>query len=324
MKSYDVVTFGETMIRLSPPSNERLEQATQMEVHVGGSESNTAVGLSRLGIKVAWVSRLTDNALGRMIAGTLKRYDVDTSHVVWTPEDRVGTYYFEAAPPPRGSRVIYDRRGSAMANIKPADFDQRIFETQAQGIFHTTGITLGISQSSAQTALHAARLAKQAAWKVSFDVNYRSGLWNAKEAIDVCDPLMQLADIIFLPIRDARLLFDLDDSKDAEACARTVQSRYPHAVVVITLGKDGAIAVSDEHICHQSAFETQPVERLGGGDAFSAGFLARYVRDGSIEECLRYGCAVAALKYTIRGDWPLIEIAEVERLLSSNCSSLRR
>src|SRR5690606_7918776 len=109
---YDVITLGETMLRLTPPAPLRIEQTTSFNVYVGGAESNTAVGLSRLGFKTAWLSRLTDNPLGRLIAGTIARYGVDTSHVVWTSKDRVGVYYVEEGQSPRASQVYYDRAGS--------------------------------------------------------------------------------------------------------------------------------------------------------------------------------------------------------------------
>src|SRR5688500_13638874 len=111
--SIDVVTMGETMLRFTPPGRTRLEQAHELQLHVGGSESNTAVGLARLGLRTAWFSRLPDTALGRLISGELARYGVDVQHIVWCNDSRVGLYFLEEGGPPRGSQVIYDRRDSA-------------------------------------------------------------------------------------------------------------------------------------------------------------------------------------------------------------------
>src|SRR5579863_10605706 len=115
----DVITFGEAMVRLAPPSFRRLEQARSLDVQVGGAELNTAVALARLGRQTAWVSRLTDNPLGRLIANHAREAGVSTAHIVWTPEDRVGVYYLEFGAAPRASSVLYDRKGSAIAGIRP-------------------------------------------------------------------------------------------------------------------------------------------------------------------------------------------------------------
>src|SRR5881275_1215934 len=125
---HDVITFGEAMIRLSPPSFRRLEQARSLDVQVGGAELNTAVGVARLGRSAAWVSRLTDNALGRLIANHGREAGVNTDHVVWTKDDRVGLYFLEFGAAPRASSVLYDRKGAAIAGVQPGMIDwSRIF-----------------------------------------------------------------------------------------------------------------------------------------------------------------------------------------------------
>src|SRR3954470_19698817 len=116
---FDVVTFGEAMIRLAPPGFRRLEQAQTLEVQVGGAELNTAVGVARLGRSAAWVSRLTNNPLGRLIANRAREAGVSTEQVVWTDDDRVGVYFLEFGAAPRASSVIYDRKDAAIAHVKP-------------------------------------------------------------------------------------------------------------------------------------------------------------------------------------------------------------
>src|SRR5690606_746052 len=125
--AWDVVTLGETMIRFSPASYKRVEQVSEFDLFVGGSESNTAVGLARLGANVLWVSRLTDNFLGHHIQRTLKQHDVDTSQFIWTDQDRVGLYFIEEGHPPRTNVVVYDRRDSAMSKITPDELPAQIF-----------------------------------------------------------------------------------------------------------------------------------------------------------------------------------------------------
>src|SRR6516165_4581422 len=117
--SYEVITFGEAMVRLSPPNFRRLEQTPSLDVLVGGAELNTAVGLARLGRSAAWVSRLTQNPLGRLIANHARAAGVATDHIVWTEEDRVGVYFLEFGAAPRASSVLYDRKGAAIAAVRP-------------------------------------------------------------------------------------------------------------------------------------------------------------------------------------------------------------
>src|SRR5438034_3029243 len=146
---HDVITFGEAMVRLSPPNFRRLEQTRSLDVQVGGAELNTAVGLARLGRSSAWVSRLTNNPLGRLIANRAREAGVSTEHVLWTEEDRVGVYFLEFGAAPRASSVLYDRKGAAIANIKAGMVDwRRVFDGSRW--FHVTGITPALSTGAAE------------------------------------------------------------------------------------------------------------------------------------------------------------------------------
>ncbi|MCA9194085.1 MAG: sugar kinase [Planctomycetales bacterium] len=327
--AYDVVTLGETMLRLTPPEFQRLEQTGQLEVFVGGSESNTAVGLSRLGHPVAWISRLTQNPLGKRIANELTAQNVDTSHIVWTPNDRVGTYFMERGRPPRATTVYYDRSDSAMARITPADLPIELFRAGNSRLFHTTGITMGLSRTAGETAIQAAQLANASGWEVSFDLNYRSKLWSLETAWRSCAPILELAKLIFLPSRDAQAIALLHSKNLAlhqiEELLAVVSDEYPSAIVVLTRGADGAACrTPNGEVFLQSAFPAIEVERLGGGDAFSAGFLAGYLQGSGIPRALQMGAAVAALKYTLPGDLPLIEKDWVEQIISGDTIKLNR
>jgi 2-dehydro-3-deoxygluconokinase len=315
--NFDVIALGETMLRLTPPGFQRLEQATSFDIHIGGSESNTAVGLARLGKKVAWLSRLPNNPLGQSVASTIGKFLVDVSHVAWSDHDRLGTYYLEHGKPPRASQVLYDRRDSAMSRMQPGDIPNHLFQANRSRLFHTTGITLGISQSAASTALHAARLAKKAGWLVSFDVNYRGKLWSAADARQGCLTMMQLADLIFLPVRDANSVFDAR-GEDHAATVTKIGELAPNSTVVMTLGAAGAIArTADGTMFHQAAFPSTDIERLGSGDAFSAGFLSGFLEFSDVQTALRWGAATASIKHTIPGDLPLVHRQEVEALVGS-------
>lgn len=314
MTTYDVITLGETMIRLTPPGFKRIEQTETFHLEVGGSESNTAVGLARLGLRVCWWSRLTDNPLGRWIESAISRHGVDTTRVMWTADDRVGLYFLEEGKAPRGSRVIYDRADSAASRMTPADLPADLFHPSGARLLHLTGITPALSVDAAATATHALVLAKQAGWRVSFDLNYRGKLWSGEAASAGCEPFMRAADLLLVPSGDARTVYGLD--AEPEAVLSALAGRYPQATIVLTLGADGAMARTPAgELLHQPVFPAQEVDRLGGGDAFSAGLLYGLLTTDDLALALRWGAAVAALKYTIIGDLPLVERGEAEALV---------
>src|SRR3989440_11086791 len=167
--AFDVVTFGEAMVRLSPPQFRRLEQAHSLALFTGGAELNTAVGLARLGRTTAWVSRLTRNPLGRLIANNAREAGVNVDHVAWTDSDRVGVYFLEFGAAPRASSVLYDRKDSAIANIRPGLVDwSKIFAGGKW--FHVTGITPALSRSAAATTREALQAARAAKLQISIDL----------------------------------------------------------------------------------------------------------------------------------------------------------
>ncbi|HEX2906119.1 MAG TPA: sugar kinase [Phototrophicaceae bacterium] len=324
MTVYDVVTLGETMLRLTPPNFRRLQQTQSLDIEVGGSESNAAVGLAKLGLRVGWLSRLTNNPLGHYITGTLAAQGVDVSQVMWTDEDRIGLYFLEEGQPPRDSRVFYDRARSAMSAIQPEDLPADLFRPGNARLLHLTGITPALSDCAAQTATAALRQALDAGWLVSFDVNYRAKLWSPAAAAAGCEPFLQAAHIILTPITDVYRLFGFAENTPIETIFEQLHQRYPQAVIVITLGSRGAATSgTDSQIYTQGVFPAEPIGRVGGGDAFDAGFLYGYLQFGDLPTALRWGAATAAIKYTIPGDMPLIEYHEVKKLVENTSAQTR-
>src|SRR4051794_15456319 len=204
----DVITFGEAMIRLSPPNFRRLEQARSLDVQVGGAELNTAVALARLGRSSAWVSRLTDNPLGRIIANHAREAGVSADHVVWTPEDRVGVYFLEFGAAPRASSVLYDRKGSAIAGVRPGMVPwDRVFAGARW--FHVTGITPALSPSAAEATEEALAAARAAGVGTSVDLNYRAKLWGEAEAGRCMAGLMRHCDVLIATEEDTERVFGI-------------------------------------------------------------------------------------------------------------------
>ncbi|MEO1286292.1 MAG: sugar kinase [Chloroflexota bacterium] len=315
--TYDVVTFGESMLRLSPIGDLSIEQSTAFDIHVAGSESNTAVGLARLGAKVCWFSRVPNSSLGKLLVNRVREHGVDVSHVIESDDDRMGLYFVEDGIAPRPTQVIYDRADSAMSGIVDSDLPNTIFHAGASKLLHVTGITLAISKSAANTVLSAVKMVKQAGWKVSFDVNYRSKLWSSDEARTGCEPCLAQADIIFCPKRDAQLLFNFPETMSITDILTELHKRYPEATIVMSQGARGSMACSPNgYIISADAFEVAGTYRIGAGDAFSAGFLYSYiVQKETLESALSWGNAVAALKFSIPGDIPLVNKEHVQALL---------
>ena len=314
MTQYDVLTFGESMMRLTPPGQLRIEQTRSFDIWVGGTESNTAVGLSRLGMNAAWLSRLPASPMGRYIANRIAQFGVDVSQVVWTEGERLGIYFHEKAQAPRASEIIYDRVDSAMSRMRPGDLPDGLFKTGRARLFHSTGITLAISASARATLHEAMKRAKAAGWRFSFDTNYRGKLWSGAEAAAGCDAAMAKADVIFCPMSDYEILYGPSSAQDAIG---TLAARYPQALIVMTLGIEGAQALRrGGDVLRQPAIQAGEVGRIGGGDAFAAGFLYAWLSDGDIATALKWGVAMSALKYTIPGDLPLVDPAAVASLVA--------
>src|SRR3954471_17906326 len=230
---FDVITFGEAMVRLSPPNFRRLEQARSLDVQVGGAELNTAVGLARLGRKTAWVSRLTDNPLGRLIANHGREAGVCTDHIVWTKDDRVGVYFLEFGAAPRASSVLYDRKGAAIAAIQPGMIDWGKVFTGAKW-FHVTGITPALSASAAATTREALAAARAAKVGTSVDLNYRVKLWSQADAGRCMSDLMQFCDVLVTTEEDTERVFGIR-GQDHEEGAALVAKRFNLKAVAVTV-----------------------------------------------------------------------------------------
>lgn len=321
---HDVVTFGEAMLRLSPPHFQRLEQASSFDVVIGGTEFNVAVALSRLGIPTSFVSRLPENPLGRMVANKAREHGVDVSHIVWTPDDRLGLYFLELGASPRPSSVLYDRAHSAISRIRQKDINWKAL-LQSTRIFHTTGITAALSKSAAQVALRGIQTAKSLGVTTSLDLNYRARLWSEAEAKRVMSLFMPFTDILFTTEEDTYRVFKIK-GKNYAAVARKLHQRFKLKIVAITLRETPsvwhnrwtAIAFANGKLYEDASYDVEVVDRIGTGDAFTAGFLfGLLMLEGDIQKTLQFANALAALKHSIPGDLSWVTRAEVEKLLAS-------
>jgi 2-dehydro-3-deoxygluconokinase len=317
----EVVALGEAMIRLTPPGATRLEQARTLDLDVGGAELNALVGLSRLGVGTAWLSKLPDNPLGRSIAARARAEGVDVGPVIWTAAGRAGLYFVEAGAAPRAGQVIYDRRDSAMSRLRADELDPARFA--GARVFHVSGITPALGPGCLEATLAAVALARAAGCAVSFDPNYRARLWSVGEARAAYARLIPAVDILFAT-REALATFFAIDEPDDEAAARAALGRLGLRAVALTSrdqahafrGTIGALAAAGGQVYRARDYDLEIVDRLGAGDAFAAGFLHGFLHDDP-ERGVAWGQALAALQHTIPGDFPLFTRAEVEELVAS-------
>ena len=317
-----VVTLGEAMIRYSTKGFTPLESATELEMRVAGAEANVAVACARLGLQATWISKLTDNPLGRFIESEIRRHGV-TTEIIWTEQFRVGTYYIEFGAKPRPTRVFYDRKDSAVSHLTPEEVNWKI--VRDANLFHITGITPALSASCQAVTERAMQEARSAGTLVSFDVNYRSKLWAAEEARRVLAELLPLADIIFVSLEEAAGVFKIqgDDKEIVEKFAQEFSSSS--SVVVLTLGERGALARHGKELRRIGIYPVETVDPIGTGDAFAAGFLFGYLTRGqSLEQALEWGAALAALKRTMPGDIAVVTPLEVQALIQKEVLQIER
>jgi 2-dehydro-3-deoxygluconokinase len=326
-----VVTFGELMLRLSPPAGRRFRQATRFDVTYGGAEANVAVSLAQWGLRSRYVTALPDHDLGQAAVDKLRSLGVDTSHILRRAA-RLGIYFLEHGAAQRPSRVIYDRAGSAVSRLGPGEVDwDSVFADSSW--FHWTGITPALSEGAAEVTLEAVRAAKRLGLTVSADLNYRSKLWSRERAASVMTPLMEYVDVLVGNEEDAADVFgiaagDTDVERGAldfaayEDVARRLVERFGLQMAAITLRESHSASENSWSAClydgrqflRGRSYRIQLVDRVGAGDAFTAGLIYATLTGKSRQDALAFAVAASCLKQTISGDFNLASIAEVEAL----------
>lgn len=336
-----VVTFGEIMLRLTPPGHKRFSQASEFDVIYGGGESNVAVSLANYGIPVSFASRIPDNDIGECAVMEMRKRGVQTQDIVRGGE-RLGIYFLEIGAVSRGSKVVYDRDHSGMATIEKGMIDWESVFADAQW-FHWTGITPAISQGAADACLEAIQVANRMGITVSTDLNYRKNLWNyGKSPAEIMPELVAGCDVILGNEEDAEKHFDIHpegvdvtqgDTIDAGAYISVCQQlikRFPRAKkVIITLR--GSISASHntwsgvlyngKELLQAPTFQiTHIVDRVGGGDSFMGGLIYGLLTYENDQDALNFAVAASCLKHTIYGDANLVTVSEVEKLMGGDAS----
>jgi len=326
-----VVTFGEIMLRLSPPPGARFKQASNFDVTYGGAEANVAASLAQMGLPSRFVTALPKNDLGEAALGKLRSVGVDTSAIL-RQGDRIGIYFLEHGASQRPSRVIYDRAESAVSRIQPGEIDWEAVFTGARW-FHWTGITPALSENAAELTREAVRAANSMGLTVSTDLNYRSKLWSKERAREVMTSLVEQVDVVVGNEEDAADVFgiragDTDVDQGAlnfeayEDVASQLVKRFDLKMAAITLRESHSASENGWSAClhtgqaflRSRSYHIKLVDRVGGGDAFTAGLIYGVLSGKSDQDALEFGVAASCLKQTITGDFNMVSVSEVESL----------
>lgn len=333
------LTFGEIMLRLKTPGVERLLQSPLLEATFGGGEANVAVSLANYGENVAYLTLLPDNKLGDECIRELRRFNVDTSLIRRGP-GRMGIYFLESGANQLPSKVIYDREHSALALAKPGDLDWERAFTKIDW-FHITGITPAISKSAMELSFECLREAQKANVTVSCDLNYRKNLWKyGATAPEVMRDLVQYVDVVIANEEDVQKSLgitsdvnveggSLDRAKYHDLSAK-VLAAYPNIkLIAITLrestsaDRNGwAACLNDRHAFYVSRrYQIDDiVDRVGGGDSFSAGLIYGLNHYDDTQAALDFAVASSCLKHSIMGDFNRVSVTDIENLLEGDGS----
>jgi len=334
-----IITFGEIMLRLKPPGNERFLQSPLFEASFGGGEANVAVGLASFGLDVSFVTLIPDNPIGDACVAEIRKHGVDVSRIV-RKGDRLGIYFLEAGSNARPSKILYDRSNSSIACVEEGDIDwDRVFKGASW--FHITGITPAISLSAARVSLAASKKAKTENLTVSCDLNFRKKLWKyGKSAPEVMGEIIEYVDVAIGNEEDYQKSLGIETAIDVEKGAldtdqyreltETVLKRFPSVKkIAITMreshsadynGWQAVLNNKEEFIVSRRYEIHDIVDRVGSGDTFAAGLIHGLISGEGDRNALEFATAAGCLMHTIPGDLPLLTLEEVNSLRAGQAS----
>ena len=329
-REFDLLAFGEILLRLSSPVNERLTRGEVFQKQAGGAELNVVSGVSLLGLRTGIISKVPANELGNYIQNRVRFCGVSDDYLMHdkSKASRLGIYYYEYGAHPRKPNVIYDRKNTAFVTVMLDDFPEEMF--CAARCFHTTGITLALGQRVRETAIEMLKRFKEKGTLISFDVNFRSNLWTGEEAKECMEQILPYVDVFFCSEETARLTFKKKGT--VQEMMKSFTKEYPISVVastqrivhspkVHTFGSCIYDAMNDCFV-QEAAYENiDVIDRIGSGDAYISGALyGLLAHNMDCQKALEYGNATAAVKNTIPGDLPSSNLEEIDSIISNHQS----
>ena len=333
-----VVTFGEIMARIATPGFARFQQAMPGNVKVtfAGAEASIAASLAYLGIDAAFVTALTDHAIADACIADLRSLGVETKHILRTPEGRLGIYFLEHGANQRGGNVIYDRDGSSVAITPASAYDWDAIFTGCEW-FVISGITPAISRNAAEVALIAVQEAARRNIQVVCDMNYRTKLWRWEPPLSARDlatrtmkMLLPHVTVFVGGISDGTAMLGIDFNGDLKALAKQIVAEFPnltHAAFTLRDGSTSAVqcfsgafyeAATDTLHTAPSYTITQIIDRLGAGDAFTAGLVFSFLQNSTSPAAISFATAAGCLAHSIEGDYNYSTRTEIEAVMQGD------
>lgn len=328
-KSFDVLSLGEILLRLSPPSNERLVRGDSLRKQTGGAELNVASGIAMLGLRTGIISKIPDNDIGYFVKNYIRFCGVSDDYLVYdkSRNARLGIYFYEDGASPRKPAIVYDRQHSSIHSLSIEDIPQDIYgETRC---FHTSGITLALGEEVRSCAIEMIHRFKAAGAMISFDVNFRANLWRDEAQARACiEQILPYVDVFFCSELTARMTFG--KVGDVREIMKSFTRDYPISIVATTQRtvhspKRHTFGSVLYHAGDDSYYEEEPyrdidvVDRIGSGDAYISGVLyGLLAHNGDCRRALEYGNAYSAIKSTIPGDLPSCNLQETDRVIAQH------
>lgn len=331
------VGFGDFLVSFNPVGYRRFLQADTMEVNFTGAEANVCVSLAALGMDASFVTRLPANDIAECGKAMLRKFKVGTEHIAAGGE-RIGVIYTEKGAAQRPSKVVYDRKYTSFATAKPGDFDWEKILADADW-FHFTGITAALSETTAMLCEEACQAAKAMGVKVSCDLNYRKNLWTPEQAKRTMEKLVPYCDLVVGNEEDAEKVLGIRASDTDvttgklnhagyEDVARQIRDKFGVPNVAITLRESlsasdnrwSAMFYDNGEAYFSRKYDIHIVNRVGGGDAFSAGLIYALMNGYEPQRAVDFGVAASCLKHSIELDFNLSTLEEVERLAGGDAS----
>lgn len=348
-KKYDVLSFGEAMVRLTAPDHERLEQANFLNLAISAAELSVAVNISNLGLRTSWISKLVDTWSGRYIIERARGQGVDMSNVITVPFDGVGwtrngLCFIEIGIGPRASRMLYDRGYSAISKIQPGEIEWEKIMSQTSW-FHTTGISTALSENVANEVIVALKIAKKFRVKTSFDLNFRSTLWNSEKAKEVIKQVMPYIDVLIGNEEDFEKCLGITAEGTTEnysninplgyeAVARKLIQAYPNIELVGTTLRNAktallndwqtAILYKGKYYLSRKYENLEIMDRIGGGDSFASALIYCCIVGKEAQEIIDFSAAYSALCHGFMGDWNWATREEAENVMKGGSARIKR
>ena len=328
--SFDLLTFGEIMLRLSPPRHARIVDGDIFEKRAGGAELNVASGVALLGLRTGIVSKLPQNELGTIIKNRIRFVGVSDDYLIYddSPDARLGLYYYEMGAAPRKPTIVYDRHMASITRITLDEIPEEIYSSAR--MFHISGISLALCAGMRNVAMEVIRRFKEQGAMISFDVNYRANLWGEDEARETIKQVLPLVDVLFISEETSRRMFqktgELKDIMKSYAdeygvkivatTQRTVISPRKHNFTSIVFD-----ARSGRFFTEAPYNDIDVIDRIGSGDAYVAGVLFGLLKYNDPEKAMEFGNATSSVKNTVPGDLPSSDFKEIDRIIREHHAS---